>query len=155
MKSWEKFPVGSSHRARVRTEDIKDSDPCNKNNCMLSRAVIYLLVSMYGKKFKVKSTNHGLVLDIKDRRIVFVFDTATAKRIWTYDQTFKKTKSRSAAWQTVRPFWAKLMVESNTQIPKWPAMSAETKEKLRKRRETEPRPAYHPTRETARRELSL
>ncbi len=156
-EAWKKFMVGSSHQVRVRADDIKDSDPCDKTNCMLTRAAMYLLLTMYGETFKVRSTNHGMILDIKGRRITFVFDTNTAKRIFIYDRTFTKTKSRSSAWASVKPFYAKLMVESNIVIPTPEPMSAETKALLAKRRKERGRTGkeYVPTREKHRRELSL
>lgn len=160
--TWQKFSVGSAHPAQVKTEHIQDSDPCDKTNCMLTRAVVSLLVSMYGETFKVRSTNHGLILDFKGRRITFVFDTNTAKKIYTYDRTFKKTHSRKAAWATVgKGFKSRLMVESNVAIPKFPPMSQETKDQLAKAR-IEKRALtkglgrdIKPTREARARELSL
>ena len=149
--AWKKFAVGTSHAVYVKLENIQDSDPCNKDNCMLSRAVIAHLLSLYGTKFKVKSTNHGLILELAGRRITFVFDTTTAKRIWEYDVTFKKTRSRTKAWSVIKPFKAKLMVEANIAVPDREPMSEETKKRLAQRRKKHP----HPTREAQRRELSL
>lgn len=155
VASWTKFSVGSSHIAHVKREHINNSEPCNKDNCMLSRAVVDLLVTLYGKKFKVKSTNHGVVLSFEGRRIVFVFDTNTAQKIWVYDNAFKKMHSVDKAWASVRPFRAKLMVESNKALPVYPVMSDATKKALRANRKANGRLGYHPTRETKRRELSL
>ncbi len=160
--TWQKFNVGSSHPVRVKLEHIQDSDPCDKTNCMLTRSVIAYLLSMYGETFKVRSTNHGLTLDFKGRRITFVFDTSTAKKIYNYDRVFKKTRSRKMAWETVGTgFKAKLMVEANTAIPVFPPMSEEIKEKLaqskiaKRAKRKGSRIPPHPTRDAKARHLSL
>jgi hypothetical protein len=113
---------------------VRESDPCNKDNCMLSRGFIDYLVKTYGGKpsdFKVKSTNHGVTFVLKDRRYVAVFDTKTASRIYKYDQTFRSTRSKEKARAGVRSFVARVMVEASSAVTKWPAMSEATKSHLK------------------------
>lgn len=153
----QKFSPGDAIHIGVGQENINDSDPCNKDNCMLSRAIIAWLVANYGgdpKRFGVKSTDHGVIFKLNGRLYVAVFDMRTAFRIYNYDQTFKKTRSKEAARKTVRPFKARIMIERTTAIKRGPPMSAETKEKLRKIRRKPKRP-YEPTIRGSRRELSL
>lgn len=133
MKS--SFKPGDAFYVPVGQEHINDSDPCNKENCMLTRGIIAWLVANYGgdpKKFKVKSTNHGVTFILSGRRYVAVFDTKTAFRIYNYDQTYRNTRNKDAARKVIRPFKARIMIESGVAVTKWPPMSAETKAKLRK-----------------------
>lgn len=154
--AWKKFTVGSSHGTSVEAAHIADSDPCNKDNCMLTRSLTDTMSRYYDpKEFKIKSTNHGAIIYLKGRRITTVFDTGTAKKIFTYDRTFKKTHSRARALASVRPFKAKLMVESNVATPTSPPMSEETKKKLAEARRAQGKKDYHPTRKARARELSL
>ena len=138
----------------VAKEAISDSDPCNKDNCFLTRAFIYWLVTNYGgtaSDYKVKSTNHGVVFLFKGYQLVGVFDTKTASRIYKYDAEFKRTHSKEKARMTVKPFVARIMIESKAKHVK-NVLSEEAKQKLRTYK---PSPVYKPRRASKSRELSL
>jgi len=152
------FRPGDALYVNVGPEHISDSDPCNKDNCMLTRAFADHLVKTYGGKvsdYKVKSTNHGTAFELNGRRYICVFDTKTAKRIYTYDQTFRDTRSKRKARATQSKFQTRLMVEASTVATKFP-MSEERKEYLRNlppRKKSEV--SYVPKNTGSRRELSL
>lgn len=154
-----KMSVGDVITIPVGTEHIRESDPCNKDNCMLSRALDSYLVATYGGKasdFKVKSTNHGTTFELSGRKYLVVFDHRTATTIYKYDQTFRDTRNKEKARSGVRPFKTRLMVESSTAVIKWPPMSDETKAKLRAIPKKEKAKAtYVPKTTGTRRELSL
>lgn len=144
------LPVGNEH--------IRESDPCNKDNCMLTRAFIAYLVATYGgnaRDFKVKSTNHGTTFELHGRKYLAVFDSKTAATIYKYDQTFRETRSKEKARSGVRPFKTRLMIESTTAATQWPPMSPETKAKLRALPQKEKTATYVPKTTGTRRELSL
>lgn len=152
------FKPGDSLYVNVGPEHIKDSDPCNKDNCMLTRALMQHLVKTYGGKpsdYKVKSTNHGTTFELGGRKYVAVFDTKTARRIYTYDQTYRDTRSKEKARAGVRPFTTRMMVEATTVATKWPPMSEETKAKLRALPSKAKVASYAPKTTGSRRELSL
>ena len=155
MDILKRFAIGTAHRIRVKSEHIQNSEPCNKNNCMFTRAANETFARSIGGSFKIKSTNHGFVLEIGGRRIVCVFDTNTARKIFNYDRVFRKTGSHERAWATTKPYWGKVMVESNNPLPKYPPMSEEAKKLLAERRETIKRRGYHATREAQQRQLSM
>lgn len=134
-KAKSKYKPGDCIYVGVWPEHIHNSDPCNKDNCMLSRAFIAWLVATYGgsaNSFKVKSTNHGLTFELNGRKYIAVFDTKTGNKIYKYDQTFKQTRSKEKARSVVRRFVARVMIEASSAVTKWPAMSEETKAKLHK-----------------------
>jgi hypothetical protein len=143
----------------VNNEHICDSDPCNKDNCMLTRALIVHLVATYGGKasdYKVKSTNHGTLFELNGRKYMAVFDTKTASRIYKYDQTYRTTRSKEKARAGVRPFTTRMMIESSTTIAKGAPMSTTVKEHLRSlRRKKKSEVSYVPKTTGTRRELSL
>ena len=158
IKAKKAFKPGDALYVNVGPEHIGDSDPCNKDNCMLSRSIIDFLVSTYGGKasdFKVKSTNHGVTFDLNGRKYVVVFDTNTARRIYKYDQTFKETRSKEKARATVRPFKTRMMIEASSAVTKWPTMSEETKSKLRALPRKDKARTHTPKATGTRRELSL
>lgn len=144
-------PVGSAH--------ICDSDPCNKDNCMLTRALIAHLVATYGGKsgdFKVKSTNHGTLFELGGRRYMAVFDTKTAARIYKYDQTYRSTRSKEKARAVVRPFTTRMMIESSSAVVKRAPMTTTVKEHLRRLKgQKKVDVSYIPKTTGSRRELSL
>lgn len=140
------------------TLHVRESDPCNKDNCMLSRAFIDHLVTTYGGKgsdYKVKSTNHGVTFVMKNRKYVAVFDTKTASRIYNYDKTFRTTRSKEKARSGVRSFTARIMIEASSAVTKWPAMSAEVKSHLRSLPRKKKDVIYIPKSTGTGRELSL
>jgi hypothetical protein len=144
--------VGMVIPVSVAQDHIDDSDPCDKDNCMLSRAFIDLLSqSGLSGPFRVKSTNHGVMWDLGTRRLVGVFDSKTARRIFTYDRVFKKTRSKIKAAATVKPFLARIMIESNQAKPAFPPMSEAAKAALRDR----PRKHKEATRAGKARDLSM
>lgn len=151
--------VGTVIPTKVEQRHINDSDPCNKDNCMLQRSFVGQLVSLFGGKigdYKVKATNHGLIFRLNGREFVCVFDTKTGHRIYNYDKIFKATRSKEKARASVKPFMARLIVEATRKLPVWPAMSEETKKKLRalpKKRKSEI--VYAPRKTGSQRELSL
>lgn len=150
------YKPGDAIYVPVEREHINDSDPCNKENCMLTRGVVAWLMANYGEgNYKVKSTNHGVIFEIKGRRYVAVFDTKTAFRIYNYDQTFRKTHSKEKARTGVRPFKARIMIESSVAATRWPRMSDETKKKLREYPKRRQRGEYLAKAHSVRRELSL
>lgn len=153
MKRTFKISIGSRWIIPVKQEHINESDPCNKDKCMLTRALKAFLAENFGQvNYRVKSTNHGTVFDIHGRRLTAVFDTGTGNTIYGYDQTFKKTRSKARAIAGVKPFSARIMIESNSAVPKFAPMTAEAKARLRKhgRNQSDDRkPRNH------RRELSL
>jgi hypothetical protein len=55
------FKVGGVMTPRVTQQHIDDSDPCDKENCMLSEGFVDYLTEKFGadKNYKVKSTNHA------------------------------------------------------------------------------------------------
>lgn len=138
--------------------DVQQSDPCNKDNCMLSRAFIRYLVETYDGKssdYKVKSTNHGVSFELKNRKYLAVFDTKTAARIYKYDQTFKTTRSKEKARAGVSSFTTRMMIESSGAVIKWPAMSEKVKTHLRNLPRKKRDAPYTPKTTGVRRELSL
>lgn len=142
---------------QVENGHVQESDPCNKSNCMLTRAFSDHLVKTYGGKhsdYKVRSTNHGTIFELNSRKCVAVFDTKTARRIYTYDQTFRDTRSATKARDGVRPFKTRIVIESSSKVTKKPAMTTEVKKHLRSlpRRGKE---SHRPKATGFRRELSL
>lgn len=140
------------------TLHVRESDPCNKDNCMLSRAFIDHLVKTYGGKsseYKVKSTNHGVTFVMKGRKYVAVFDTKTATKIYKYDRTFQTTKSKDKARAQVRSFTARVMIEASNAVTKWPAMTEAVKSHLRSMPRKKPNAPYVPKSTGIARELSL
>lgn len=158
-KSKRVFRPGDPLYIPVDNQHICDSDPCNKDNCMLTRALIAFLVSTYGGKasdYKVKSTNHGTIFELNGRKYFAVFDTKTASRIYKYDQTFRSTRSKEKARAGVRPFTTRMMIESSTAVKKGPPMSTKVKEHLRSLpRKQKDAASYVPKTTGIRRELSL
>ncbi len=135
-----KTSVGSRWIVPVNKDHVADSEPCNKDHCMLSCALQALLTAIFGDgKFRVKSTNHGAIVDVNGRRLTFVFDTKTATRIYNYDRIFKRTHSKIQACASVKPFTSKIMIEANVPIPVHPPMSDETKKQLAKHKKDNPR----------------
>jgi hypothetical protein len=124
--------VGTVIPINVTQEWIDESIPCDKGLCMLTLAAIAILdVALgAGTVSNVRSTNHGITFDYSGYRILCVFDHQTGNRIFKYDEIFKKTGSMAKARAAIKPFKAKLMVESCQKAPKFAPMSAETKEKL-------------------------
>lgn len=152
------FKVGGVIYVCVEDEHVQESDPCDKSNCMLTRAFSDYLVKTYGGKhsdYKVKSTNHGCIFELNGRRYVAVFDTRTARKIYVYDQTFRDTKSAAKARAGVRPFKTRILIESSSKVAAKSAMTTEVKKHLR----SLPRPKrdvpYTPKTTGFRRELSL
>ncbi len=132
MKIWKDFFLGSAHPIKVEPVHVEASTPCDKQNCMVNLAIYDLLCGVYGEhNFKLKSTNHGIILYLKGRRITGVFDTRTCERIWSYDRIYKKTKSEAKAKAACRNgFKVRVMVESNLKHVPEP-MSEEAKKKLK------------------------
>jgi hypothetical protein len=129
--------VGTVIPVDVTQEWIDESIPCDKGSCMLTLAAIATLDEKLGKAVSnVKSTNHGITFDLNGYRILCVFDHSTGHRIYKYDEVFKKTNSAVKARASVRPFRAKLMVESCQKAPVYPPMSEETKKALAASRTT-------------------
>lgn len=125
---------GSSIRILVEQRHITDSDPCNKINCMVTRAISEYLVKTYGGKledYKIKSTNHGTTFVLNGYKYNAVFDNKTAAHIFEYDRTYRKTGSKERARAAVRPFTARVMIESSDKVVKSPPMTEETKKRLR------------------------
>lgn len=135
LKPKRTFRPGDAIYAEVDADrHIRESDPCNKDNCMLSRGFLDFLVKTYGGKasdYKVKSTNHGCSFELQGRKYQTVFDTKTAARIYKYDETFRKTRSKEKARAGIRSFTARIMIEASTAVTKWPAMTTEVKKHLR------------------------
>jgi hypothetical protein len=126
--------VGTVIPVDVTRERIDQSIPCDKGNCMLTLAGIETLESRFGKQdYNVKSTNHGMTFDINGYRILTVFNHDTGHRIYQYDETFKRTRNMAKARASVKPFRAKLMVESCQKKPVYPPMSEATKAILRQK----------------------
>jgi hypothetical protein len=120
--------VGSVFKVPVKKEHIDKSVPCDKGHCMLTIAAIAFFVAHFGDRdFRVRSTNHGLQFDLNGYRILCVFDHQTGHRIYKYDEVYKRTRSMERARASVKPFTAKLMIESCQRIPAYPPMSEETK----------------------------
>ena len=151
----QKFRPGDAFYLQVRQEHIDDSDPCNKDNCMVTRAATAWYAETYGHaNSKAKSTNHGFRFQLNGRSYLAVFDHKTAFRIFNYDKAYRTLHSKKKAQKTVRPFNVRMMIESSVAVTKGPPMSDETKERLanlapRKDRDYKPRPGG------VRRELSL
>lgn len=143
---------------KVEDEHVQESDPCNKSNCMLTRALSDHLVKTYGGKhsqYKVKSTNHGATFELNGRRYTSVFDSKTARRIYTYDQTFRDTKSAAKARAGVRPFKTRIIIESSKRVVTKAAMTTEVKKHLRSLPRARKDAPYTPKATGFRRELSL
>ena len=129
--------VGMVFPLYVKQKNIDDSVPCDKPHCMLSLSGRDLLISRFGPgDYNVRSTNHGMTFDIGGNRVLCVFDHLTGHRIYKYDEIYKRTKSMERARASVKPFNAKLMVESCQKIPVYPSMSAEKKELLAEQRKS-------------------
>lgn len=123
--------VGAVIPVRVTQQDIDNSTPCDKGNCMLTLAGMRTLKERFGDhNYRVRSTNHGMTFDLNGYRILAVFDHQTGHRIFQYDETYKKTRSIAKARAAARPAKAKLMVESCQRIPVYPPMSEATKKVL-------------------------
>lgn len=149
------FKPGDAFYVPVGPEHIFDSDPCNKDNCMVNRAFLSWFAQTYGHaNCKAKSTNHGIIFEHEGRKYAAVFDTKTAGRIYKYDQTFRNTRSKAKARAAVRPFTVRMMVESSTTITEGPKMSEEAKQRLRQAAHKKPE-IYSPRPASKRRELSL
>src|SRR5215468_3330126 len=126
-----KFRPGDAIYLRVEREHIDDSDPCNKDECMVNRAFYSWYGNTYGhSNCKAKSTNHGLTFELNEREYGVVFDTKTATKIYNYDSLYRRTHSKQQARASVKPFTVRLMVERSVAVTKWPKMSQETKERL-------------------------
>jgi hypothetical protein len=148
--------VGTVFRVSVSQKHIDESVPCDKPHCMLSLAGHSLLVSQFGpRNYNVRSTNHGMTFDIGGNRVLSVFDHASSHRIYKYDEVYKRTKSMEKARASVKPFNAKLMVESCQKIPTYPPMTEEKKALLAQRRKERLRSSAHTgIRTNQRRQLS-
>lgn len=124
--------VGTVMTVNVSKDNIQRSVPCDKGNCMLTLAGIEALENKFGKNnYRVRSTNHGMTFDINGYRILTVFDHKTGHRIYQYDEIYRKTRNQGKAKASVKPFTARLMVESCQKAPVYPPMTAETKERLK------------------------
>jgi hypothetical protein len=109
MSKFKTPKVGTVIATQVSQENIDESIPCDKGECMLTLSFLQTLEERFGKRnYNVKSTNHGL----------------------TCDETYRKTRSLAKARASAKPFRAKLMVESCQKIPTYPPMSEETKKLL-------------------------
>lgn len=127
-----RFKVGDVLTIPVEQDHINDSDPCNKDNCMVNRAFLAWYSQTYGHaNSRAKATNHGLTFQLEGRRYTVVFDHRTGNRIFGYDQCYINTRSKDQARKSVRPFKVRLVFEASVAVVKWPSMSEETKEKLR------------------------
>jgi hypothetical protein len=148
--------VGTVFPISVQQNHIDASIPCDKGHCMLSVAGRSLLITKFGPRdYNVKSTNHGMTFDIGGHRILCVFNHQAGHFIYKYDEVFKKTKSMEKARASVKPFKAKLMVESCQKIPVYPPMSEEKKAMLAEKRKEHIRTSVHTgIRTTKRRQLS-
>jgi hypothetical protein len=134
MARTKKLNVGAVIPVQVTREAIEKSTPCDKGNCMLTLAGIATLESRFGKqKYNVKSTNHGMTFDVNGYRILTVFNHGTGHKIYQYDEIYKRTRNAEKARASVKPFMAKLMVESCQKVPVYPPMSEATKQALRGR----------------------
>src|SRR5262249_41147560 len=98
--------VGDVIPTPVSREAIDRSTPCQKDECMVFEGFDDLAKTHQLPVRKVKVTNHGLVFDLGGRRILTVFDTKTADRIYNYDALFRKTRSKEKARASVKPFVA-------------------------------------------------
>jgi hypothetical protein len=148
--------VGTVIPIDVTQEWIDESVPCDKGLCMLTLSTISTLDTRFGaQNYNVKSTNHGLTFDFNGYRILCVFDHQTGDRIYKYDEAFKKTKNMARARAMVKPFRAKLMVESCQKAIKYPPMSAETKARLATRPRNKKPIARAGLKAASRRQLSL
>jgi hypothetical protein len=131
MSKFKTPKVGTVIATQVSQENIDESIPCDKGECMLTLSFLQTLEERFGKRnYNVKSTNHGLTCDFNGYRTLFVFDHQTGHRIYIYDETYRKTRSLAKARASAKPFRAKLMVESCQKIPTYPPMSEETKKLL-------------------------
>lgn len=132
-KHVKKIPkVGNVLTMPVEDPHIQGSDPCNKDNCMASRAGPDMLTKNYGERdYKVKSTNHGMTFEINGRKYVTVFDTKTAETIYKYDEVYTRTRSKEKARASVKPFKCRLMVEATLRIPPSEPLTEERKAYLR------------------------
>jgi hypothetical protein len=148
--------VGTVIPLSVTQRNIDESIPCDKGKCMLTLSGIETLEARFGKqRYNVKSTNHGMTFDINGYRILCVFDHNSGHRIYTYDEIFRKTRNMAKARASVKPFKAKLMVESCQKVPTFPPMSDATKKLLAARaKERGYTPKATGIRTTNRRQLS-
>jgi hypothetical protein len=126
--------VGTVIPLKITRENIDESTPCDKGTCMATLSGIETLETRFGKQnYRVKSTNHGMTFRINGYDILTVFDHQTSHNIYQYDEIYRRTKSIAKARASVKPFRAKLMVESCQKAPVYPPMSAETKAALKGR----------------------
>lgn len=151
-----KVRVGDVIPVDVTREIIDGSTPCNKDECMLHNGFMELCKTHELPVQRCKATNHGLQFDVYGRRILTVFDTKTSERIYGYDETFTRTRSKEKARASVRPFKARLMVESSTAVPpKGPPMSEEQKKALADWRKKNPRADKKRAGKGVRRKISM
>jgi hypothetical protein len=126
--------VGTVIPLKITRENIDESTPCDKGTCMATLSGIQTLESRFGKQnYRVRSTNHGMTFRINGYDVLTVFDHQTSHNIYQYDEIYRRTKSIAKARASVKPFKAKLMVESCQKAPIYPAMSEATKKDLASR----------------------
>ncbi len=156
--SRKRIKVGTAFTIPVGREHIDASDPCDKTRCMFTQAFLAYLIALYGdRNYRMKSTNHGVIFELSGHVLTCVFDTKTAETIYRYDAIFTKTKSAEKARASVKPFKAKLMVESCVKKTVSPPMSEEKKAQLAEYRKLHPYkpPTGGARRNAVRRELSM
>lgn len=133
-----KLEKGTTINLYVSRENIDISEPCKKDLCMLTMSVGEYLKDTYGSgNYYIKSTTNGCKFTLDGYRYTCAFPPATAKKIFNYDRTFKKTHSKEKTRSSVTPFRSKLMVMESHKIP-----APDTPE-VRKRKNESQNRIYH------------
>lgn len=124
-----RLKTGTVIRLAISRRNIDESDPCKKENCMLTRAFTEYLNSIYGSAhYYVKSTTNGCKFTLGEYRYEVAFPSATAKKIFNYDCVYKKTHDKAKTRASVRPFRSRVVITGSSKIP--PPVTAEKRKYL-------------------------
>ena len=102
---------GTTIPVSVSRSIIDASEPCKKDECMLSLGAHEALTKAYGRRnYHIKSTTNGMMFTLDSYRYTTAFPPATAKKIFNYDRIFTRSKDKNAARSSIRPFSTNVMI---------------------------------------------
>jgi hypothetical protein len=108
---------GTEIPVNVSRPVIDASEPCKKDECMLTLGLHESLTKTYGRgNYHIKSTTNGAMFTMDGVRYTTAFPPATAKKIFNYDRRFRQTKDKETTRASVRPFTTKVMVIESHKI---------------------------------------
>jgi hypothetical protein len=107
-----RLKIGDAIPLSVTRSVIDCSEPCCKEDCMVSEASKVALRQKFGEhqQYYLSSTTNGVKFTIDGWRYTAAFPPSTAKKIFNYDQVFKQTGNAFLARKSVDPFRTKLVV---------------------------------------------